>query len=115
MDAENIHWGFLIETYLLLLCPFQFVGGFGKGGTSLPFWEDVYGFNMSCVGRELVQDAAKIPIVDVVDDRDLVTNAAVLKVSLSLHFPNFQDTCTINGTPIAFCSVNLYILCRYHT
>lgn len=61
---------------------FQFVAGFGKGGTSLPFWEDVYGFNMSCVGRELVQDAAKFPIVDVVDDHDLVTNAAALKVSL---------------------------------
>ncbi|KAJ4720411.1 Arginine N-methyltransferase family protein [Melia azedarach] len=57
----------------------MFVAGFGRGGTSLPFWENVYGFNMSCVGRELVQDAARIPVVDVVDDHDLVTNAAVLQ------------------------------------
>lgn len=63
-------WGFL----------FQFVAGFGKGGTSLPFWENVYGFNMSSVGKELVEDAARIPIVDVVDDHDLVTSAAVLQV-----------------------------------
>ncbi|KAL5570590.1 hypothetical protein UlMin_027165 [Ulmus minor] len=53
--------------------------GFGKGGTSLPFWEDVYGFKMSCVGKELVEGAAQIPIVDVVDGHDLVTKAAVLK------------------------------------
>lgn len=65
--------------------PFQFVAGFGKGGTSLPFWENVYGFNMSCVGKELVEDAVRIPIVDVVDDHDLVTSAAVLQVSAVLH------------------------------
>ncbi|GAV66039.1 Methyltransf_18 domain-containing protein [Cephalotus follicularis] len=56
-----------------------FVAGFGRGGTSIPFWENVYGFNMSCVGQELVQDAAQNPILDVVDDRDLVTNAVVLQ------------------------------------
>lgn len=38
---------------------------------------------MSCVGKELVEDAAKIPIVDIVDDYDLVTHAAVLQVSSS--------------------------------
>ncbi|XP_024021790.1 probable protein arginine N-methyltransferase 3 [Morus notabilis] len=56
-----------------------FAAGFGKGGTSLPFWENVYGFNMSCIGKELVGDAARIPIVDTVEGHDLVTNAAVLK------------------------------------
>lgn len=59
---------------------FQFAAGFGKGCTSLPFWENVYGLDMSCVGKELVEDAAKIPIVDHVDDHDLVTRAAVLQV-----------------------------------
>lgn len=38
---------------------------------------------MSCVGKELVEDAAKIPIVDIVDDYDLVTCAAVLQVCSS--------------------------------
>uniref|UniRef100_A0A2P2LE80 Arginine N-methyltransferase family protein n=1 Tax=Rhizophora mucronata TaxID=61149 RepID=A0A2P2LE80_RHIMU len=55
--------------------------GFGRGGTSLPFWEDVYGFNMSCIGKELVQDAAQVPIVDIMDASDLVTDAVVLQVS----------------------------------
>ncbi|KAG7948561.1 hypothetical protein I3843_13G014000 [Carya illinoinensis] len=56
-----------------------FVAGFGRGGTSLPFWENVYGFNMSCIGKELVGDAAQTPIVDIVDNHDLVTSSAVLQ------------------------------------
>ncbi|XP_002513022.2 probable protein arginine N-methyltransferase 3 [Ricinus communis] len=56
-----------------------YAAGFGKGGTSLPFWEDVYGLNMTCIGKELVQDAAQIPIIDIVNDCDLVTDAAVLQ------------------------------------
>ncbi|XP_011000613.1 PREDICTED: probable protein arginine N-methyltransferase 3 [Populus euphratica] len=56
-----------------------YAAGFGRGGTSLPFWEEVYGFNMSCVGKELVRDAAKFPIVDVVDEKDLVTDAVLLQ------------------------------------
>ena len=39
---------------------------------------------MSCVGKELVEGTAQIPIVDVVDGHDLVTKAAVLKVSIAL-------------------------------
>jgi protein arginine N-methyltransferase 3 len=56
------------------------VAGFGKGGTSLSFWENVYGFNMSCIGKEVVEDAAQQPIVDVVDSRDIVTETSVLHV-----------------------------------
>ncbi|XP_050235016.1 probable protein arginine N-methyltransferase 3 [Mercurialis annua] len=56
-----------------------YAAGFGKGGTSLPFWENAYGLDMSCIGRELLQDAAKIPIVDVVNECDLVTDFAVLQ------------------------------------
>lgn len=61
--------------------PLQYVAGFGKGGTSIPFWEDVYGFNMSCIGKEVVEDSAKLPIVDVVDSRDIMTNAVVIQVT----------------------------------
>ncbi|KAK8643254.1 hypothetical protein V6N13_012558 [Hibiscus sabdariffa] len=56
-----------------------FVAGFGKGGTSLPFWENVYGFNMSSIGKEVVEDAAKFPVIDIINHHDLVTNAAVLQ------------------------------------
>lgn len=36
---------------------------------------------MSSVGKELVKDAAELPIVDVVNSHDIVTDTAVLKVS----------------------------------
>lgn len=39
---------------------------------------------MSCVGKELVEDASKHPIVDVVDSQDIVTSAAVLQVTFFL-------------------------------
>ncbi|KAI3790614.1 hypothetical protein L2E82_03786 [Cichorium intybus] len=57
----------------------MFVAGFGKGATSVPFWENVYGINMSCIGKELVEDAAHIPIVDVIDGNNLVTDTALLQ------------------------------------
>lgn len=56
-----------------------FVAGFGKGGTSLSFWENVYGLNMSCIGEEVNETATKIPIVDIIDDCDLVTNSGTLQ------------------------------------
>ncbi|KAK9157376.1 hypothetical protein Scep_003950 [Stephania cephalantha] len=56
-----------------------FVAGFGKGGTSIPFWENVYGFDMSCIGKEVVEDAAQVPIVDVIDSQHIVTNTATLQ------------------------------------
>ncbi|KAL6989722.1 Protein arginine N-methyltransferase 3 [Sarracenia purpurea var. burkii] len=57
----------------------MFVAGFGRGGTSIPFWEDVYGFNMSCIGKELIEHDARVPIVDVIDSHDIVTNIVVLQ------------------------------------
>ncbi|XP_062199744.1 probable protein arginine N-methyltransferase 3 [Phragmites australis] len=52
--------------------------GFGKGGTSLPFWENVYGFDMSCIGKEVTSNSVRFPVVDVVDSQDIVTETAVL-------------------------------------
>ncbi|CAN1813564.1 Probable protein arginine N-methyltransferase 3 [Linum perenne] len=70
----------------------MYVAGVGRSCTSLPFWEDVYGFNMSCVGNELVRDAARIPLVDVVQESDLVTRASVLQqFDLATMKPNDVD------------------------
>lgn len=52
--------------------------GFGRGGTSLPFWENVYGFDMSCIGKEVIGSSARFPVVDVLDSKDIVTDTAVL-------------------------------------
>ncbi|OVA18526.1 Protein arginine N-methyltransferase [Macleaya cordata] len=69
-----------------------FVAGFGKGGTSIPFWENVYGFNMSCISKEVVEDASQNPIVDVVDSRDIMTNTVVVQAfDLATMKPDEMD------------------------
>nr|KYP34437.1 putative protein arginine N-methyltransferase 3 [Cajanus cajan] len=82
-----------------------FVAGFGKGATSLPFWENVCDFDMSCIGKELVIDAAQIPIVDVVDSQDLVTSSSILQTfDLATMKPNevdFTATATLELKPSA--------------
>uniref|UniRef100_A0A0D9X216 Probable protein arginine N-methyltransferase 3 n=1 Tax=Leersia perrieri TaxID=77586 RepID=A0A0D9X216_9ORYZ len=55
-----------------------FGAGFGKGGTSLPFWENVYDFDMSCIGKEVTGNSAKFPVVDILASEDIVTETAVL-------------------------------------
>lgn len=57
----------------------MYVAGFGIGGTSLPFWENVYGFDMKCIGREVLEDAASSLIVDAIDSKDVVTDACLLQ------------------------------------
>ncbi|KAI5008313.1 hypothetical protein ZWY2020_009361 [Hordeum vulgare] len=52
--------------------------GFGRGGTSLPFWENVYGFDMSSVGKEVTESSARFPVVDILASQDVVTDTAVL-------------------------------------
>lgn len=39
---------------------------------------------MSCVGKELFDGAAKVPIVDVVEGHGLVTSSAILQVGVVL-------------------------------
>ena len=35
---------------------------------------------MSSIGKEVVEDAAKFPIIDIINHHDLITNSAVLLV-----------------------------------
>lgn len=51
----------------------MYLAGFGKGGTSLAFWENVYGFDMSCVGNEVNQFAAEAPLIDALQAKDVIT------------------------------------------
>ncbi|XP_039132604.1 probable protein arginine N-methyltransferase 3 isoform X3 [Dioscorea cayenensis subsp. rotundata] len=83
-----------------------FAAGFGKGGTSLPFWEDVYGFNMSCIGNEAVEDATQVPIVDVIETQDIITESAVVQAF---------DLTTMNSDEMDFTSnfeLNLKSVCQ---
>ncbi|KAF3607354.1 hypothetical protein DY000_02050824 [Brassica cretica] len=80
----------------------MFVAGFGKGATSLPFWEDVYGFDMSSIGKEILEDTARIPIVDVIEERDLVTQPALLQsfdlAAMKQDEVDFTATATLEPT-----------------
>ncbi|OAP02168.1 PRMT3 [Arabidopsis thaliana] len=80
----------------------MFVAGFGKGATSLPFWEDVYGFDMSSIGKEIHDDTTRLPIVDVIAERDLVTQPTLLQTfDLATMKPDevdFTATATLEPT-----------------
>ncbi|KAH7672044.1 [Myelin basic protein]-arginine N-methyltransferase protein [Dioscorea alata] len=81
-----------------------FAAGFGKGGTSLPFWEDVYGFNMSCIGNEVVEDATQVPIVDIIETQDIITESAVVQVlqgdgDCTLHISVFSSYSLVPDYP----------------
>lgn len=64
-----------LGSFLLCLGTISFVLCFAFSG-----WENVYGFDMSCI-KEV---AIKEPLVDVVDPKQLVSTACLIKVSL-LH------------------------------
>lgn len=48
-----------------------------------PGWENVYGFDMSCIKDVAIKE----PLVDVVDPKQLVTNACLIKVTHSSRGP----------------------------
>ena len=48
---------------------------------TLAGWDNVYGFDMSCIRKVAVNE----PLVDVVDPKQIVTNACLVKVKHLLH------------------------------
>lgn len=40
---------------------------------------------MSCIGREVVEDAARVPIIDVIDSCHIVTTPKVLQVCVRCY------------------------------
>ena len=55
------------------------VAGFGRNATSLPFWDDVYGFEMPCVQKSLAEDAIKAAIVAPVRGAHVVTDSREIR------------------------------------
>lgn len=47
-----------------------------KHADKLLFWEDVYGFDMSCMKKNVIPEA----VVEVLDPNTLVSTASVIKV-----------------------------------
>lgn len=45
---------------------------------------------MSCIGEEVFEDASRVPIVDIVDGQDIITESAVLQVTHPLSYILFK-------------------------
>lgn len=54
-------------------------------------WENVYGFDMSCIRNVAIKE----PLVDVVDPKQMVTNACLLKVNLILSLIRWHLRCYV--------------------
>ncbi|XP_068664871.1 probable protein arginine N-methyltransferase 3, partial [Aristolochia californica] len=96
----------------------MFATGVGRGGTSVPFWENVYGFDMSIIGKEVPEDATQLPIVDVVDSSDIVTGTSVLKTVdlVTMESSNVDFTSSIELEPKIAGSRECYgIVLRFET
>ena len=67
------------------------VAGFGRNATSLPFWDDVYGFEMPTVQEKLMSDAVKQAVVCPVKGEHVVTTSALVQ-SLDCATMTVADT-----------------------
>ena len=67
------------------------VAGFGRLATSLPFWDDVYGFEMPDVQEKLTREAVKSAMVQPVKGEHVVTESATVR-TLDLATMTVADT-----------------------
>jgi protein arginine N-methyltransferase 3 len=67
------------------------VAGFSRNATSLPFWDDVYGFEMPVVQSTLLKDALKSAVVCPVKGDHVVTSSAEVR-SLDMATMTVADT-----------------------
>lgn len=52
---------------------------------SVAVWNNVYGFDMSCIRKQSIME----PLVDTVEQNQIVTNSQLLKVGTSFLIVNF--------------------------
>lgn len=57
------------------------VGDMKKHVDKLLFWEDVYGFDMSCMKKAVIPEA----VVEVLDPNTVISTASVIKVPYFLN------------------------------
>jgi hypothetical protein len=50
---------------------------------NIPVWNNVYGFDMSCIKKQAMME----PLVDTVDQNQIVTNSQLLKVGIHMPVP----------------------------
>lgn len=60
------------------------VSDMNKHADRIAFWDDVYGFNMSCMKKAVIPEA----VVDILDPKTLISDAFSIKVGTVLIFFN---------------------------
>ena len=60
------------------------VSDMNKHADRIAFWDDVYGFNMSCMKKAVIPEA----VVDILDPKTLISDACSVKVGTYLIFFN---------------------------
>ena len=53
-----------------------YVAGGGAGSSSLPFWKDVYGFDFTAIGDQVLEESVRVGVVTSVQNADIVTSTA---------------------------------------
>lgn len=84
----KFHWCVSVVTVYPDICTLSLVavGDMDKHTDKLLFWEDVYGFDMSCMKKNVIPEA----VVEVLDPNTLVSTASVIKVPTEMTYWNFQ-------------------------
>lgn len=78
MCKIKFHYSVSVVTVYPDLCTISLVavGDMNKHVDKLLFWEDVYGFDMSCMKKAVIPEA----VVEVLDPNTLISTASVIKV-----------------------------------
>lgn len=71
-------------------------------------WNNVYGFDMSCIRKQAMME----PLVDSVDQKQIVTNCQLLKVRLHTIFVIL--TSTVAASLITFLVIGCGRICEYN-
>eukprot|EP00899_Mesostigma_viride_P015297 jgi/Mesvir1/23769/Mv06222-RA.1 len=69
------------------------MAGYGRGATPLPFWDDVYGFNMSTIGGMALEEGLDTAVVAHVEGQHLVTPTLQIKAF---------DLCSMSAADVGF-------------
>uniref|UniRef100_A0A8C6S1N4 Protein arginine N-methyltransferase 3 n=1 Tax=Nannospalax galili TaxID=1026970 RepID=A0A8C6S1N4_NANGA len=91
------------------------VSDVSKHADRIAFWDDVYGFNMSCMKKAVIPEA----VVEVLDPKTLVSDPCGVKHidchTTSISDLEFASDFTLKITKTAVCTVALYFIQHFRT
>lgn len=77
-----------------------------KHADKLLFWEDVYGFDMSCMKKAVIPEA----VVEVLDPYTLISTATVIKVPYQILLNSSVDMSEVSFYYLFLCASFFFLL-----